>query len=897
MEETNQQLYLKALQKMKEDDFTRCIIKPLFESMGFYRVDFYGGAYEGGRDLIAFFEAPLNRTITYAIQSKKIGTESNTSEKMVLGNLVFQLRQCFSNPIKLHNGEEVIPDEVYLASPYQISIRLINEIHGMLKIENKTIEILDGPKVLNLLKKYNPALLELLLSVEDIFNKQDTQQLNNIELMSALNQKDSIHELNCYSDLAFFMGTIDSNILLNSRFFISDEEFFTTKGEWEVFERVVYIPLKSITKLEPLRETNSLITQRYEDQLKAHTSKKNREIQKSINQATQLINGNISFIRETISEIDTSINNILKNKLENINLGLMKESKLLLRKCIETDFMNMYTDEYVSFVISNNLVKISKTHNKSLLPKIVEASTKIKAIQLQKIELNKLKDEYIEEPKVKYSFNHEIINAWLKERCSKYKCDIKTINSNSKDINIFQFLSETQITLNALDILVNKLENSGKIFKQSTLVNELGVSDGLSVSPFKLFDCQQDIAVYGSAGAGKTTTLQMYARKKDKEKHNTIIYLPLNRFLNKVDMNLESTSKNYDILMYMILMSKSLKPTKDNIEKLEVHLQNATLKKVILDGLDEAYVKFPGVIEAINSFKSKFKHIQLLISSRDCVSYLSNINFLGITLLPFSENQLDNFIRAWFKEKNPQLADVIIENIKSKQISDIIRTPLLATLLCDLAEKGIDIPSSESEIFTKRLELLCGSYDTYKDIKRTELSQSILIKACCKISFAMHSKTLRAAAKDEIIRFLVNDPSFNYDSRTCSQAVSELIDPCNILIYDSISDSYSFGHLRYQEHLASMELMQNRSIEIIHYLKDDWWRGALCLYAQCCEFSILLEEFTLKYTNIKPALITLREMVKFRPTGERRMLNELINNYERSDDSYYGLPSEWDDDW
>jgi len=218
-------------------------------------------------------------------------------------------------------------------------------------------------------------------------------------------------------------------------------------------------------------------------------------------------------------------------------------------------------------------------------------------------------------------------------------------------------------------------------------------------------------------------------------------------------------------------------------------------------------------------------------------------------------------------------------------------------LLCDLAEKGIDIPSSESEIFTKRLELLCGSYDTFKDIKRTKLSQSILIKASHKIAFAMHSKTLRAATKQELITFLINDPSFNYEDSTCSLAVTELIDPCNILIFDPISETFSFGHLRYQEHLASLELMQNRSIEIIHYLKNDWWRGSLCLYAQCCEFSILLEEFTLRYSNIMPALITLREMVKFRPEKERRHLNELIYNYERSDDDYFNSSFEWDDSW
>lgn len=897
MEDTSQQLYLKAMQKMKEDDFSKYLIKPLFESMGFYRVDFYGGPYESGKDLIAFVEVPVNKTLSYAIQSKKIGEESNTSEKAILGELVFQLRQCFTNSIKLHNGEEIIPDQVYLASPYQISIRLIDEIHGMLKIDGKKIEVLDGPLIINLLKKYKPTLLEKLLSVDDIFSTQDTSQLCNIELMSALNQKDSIHELDCYSDLAFFMGTIDSNVLLNSRFTIKSEKFYVTQSKWEWFERTVYKPLKSLTTIEPLMQDAASVLRKYNNELSVFTSKQNREIKSGINQANQLLAGNISFIKEVISELDTSINNINTYKLENANFGIMINSLTFLKKCLETNFQEKFINDFTSFVSASKLQELAKVNARSLLPKIVECFKKAKTSQLQSTEIRKLKDEYKEEPKIEYEFNSELINSWLSERCKKYKFDIQAINSGDNSIDIFRFLNDTQTTLNVLDILVNKLEDSERVFSKEILMDSMGLIDGLSTSPFRLFDCQHDIAVYGSAGAGKTTTLQMYARKLELEGNRGYIYLPLNRFLNKVDMNIESKSKNYDILMSMILISKSLEPVRENIEKLEIHLRSKKRNKIILDGLDEAYVKFPGIIEAINSFKNKFDNIQLLISSRDCVSYLSEINFLGITLMPFSETQLYSFIQAWFKDKNQALSEVMIENIKAKKISDIVRTPLLATLLCDLAEKGIDIPSSESEIFTKRLELLCGSYDTFKDIKRTKLSQSILIKASHKIAFAMHSKTLRAATKQELVSFLVHDSSFNYEESTCSLAVAELIDPCNILIFDPISETFSFGHLRYQEHLASLELMQNRSIEIIHYLKNDWWRGALCLYAQCCEFSILLEEFTLKYTNIKPALITLREMVKFRPEKERRHLNELIKNYEHSDDDYFNASSEWDDSW
>lgn len=52
------QKQLNALKEMHEDDFTKSIIKPLFEAMGYMRVDFNGGPYERGKDLIAQINVP-----------------------------------------------------------------------------------------------------------------------------------------------------------------------------------------------------------------------------------------------------------------------------------------------------------------------------------------------------------------------------------------------------------------------------------------------------------------------------------------------------------------------------------------------------------------------------------------------------------------------------------------------------------------------------------------------------------------------------------------------------------------------------------------------------------------------------------------------------------------------
>jgi len=894
--DSNLNLYLKAMQELKEDDFSKSVLKPLFEAMSFSRVDFVGGPYEYGKDLVALHEAPLKGTSVYAIQSKKIGEKSNTSEKGILSDLIVQLRQCFTKKIKLHNGHEKLPDHVYLATPFQVSQRLLTEIHEQLYLGDKNIEILDGPKVIELIIKYKPALLDRLLSLSDKLQLHDEGQLNNLELISALNQKNSIDELNCYSDLAFFMGTIDSNVLLDSTFSIKKDKLTLTKSSWDLLNKEVCRPLEGLLGFYPLTQTSLKIEEHYNKELIKFKSKENKKIKKNITQAEQLISTNTQVIKRVMSSIDSSINGMLSQKKDNLLLPTITEIHSLLKTLINSSFEESDIRQLNKFVDKNDIVNLSEKYKQSILPDFLDARKVINIIATQKDELNTLTSEYLEEPQISIMFLYAKIERWLEGKCQAYKQGISDINSRNDCVDISLFLTDTQKTLNVLEVFINKVEDSKKYISVNKRPSKY--SDGLSISPFKIFDSKYDIAVFGGAGAGKTTTLQMYVKKLLKDLSSKVIYIALNRYINKINVVLDDKVRNYDVLLSIILTAKNLESNPENILSLKSYFSEGSKLKLVLDGLDEAYAKCPGIIDAINEFKTKHPSIQMLISSRDCVSYLSKVSFLGITLLPFSESQLYKFIRSWFENKDVGLGEKVIESIKGRDVAEIVKTPLLATLLCDLAEKGIDIPRSESEIFTKRLELFCGVYDTYKDIRRTTLSQSILQKAAIKIAYSLHSRNLRSALKSDIIKYLINDSGFSYEENTCILAVEELIDPCNILLLDTISGTYSFGHLRYQEHLTSLELQYNRSIELVSYLKNDWWRGALCLYAQGCEFYSLIEEFTMKYHNIGPALITLREMAKYRPLKEQNNILNLINGYERSDDGFYN-ESEWslDNSW
>ncbi|MBO2649042.1 restriction endonuclease [Shewanella algae] len=77
--------YLNKLSSYKEDDFTKEIIAPLFEAMGYQRVEFNGGPFERGRDLIATIKIPPNRKpkIIY-VQSKKLEIKKEIVQEFYL---------------------------------------------------------------------------------------------------------------------------------------------------------------------------------------------------------------------------------------------------------------------------------------------------------------------------------------------------------------------------------------------------------------------------------------------------------------------------------------------------------------------------------------------------------------------------------------------------------------------------------------------------------------------------------------------------------------------------------------------------------------------------------------------------------------------------------------------
>ena len=159
----------------------------------------------------------------------------------------------------------------------------------------------------------------------------------------------------------------------------------------------------------------------------------------------------------------------------------------------------------------------------------------------------------------------------------------------------------------------------------------------------------------------------------------------------------------------------------------------------------------------------------------------------------------------------------------------------------------------------------------------------MLKKVAAKSAYIMHGKQVRQMAKKDILKDLVEELGSFYPKNILHSCLEELHNPCDILKYDNLDKTFSFGHFRFQEHLVSVELQSNREIPIIDYLSNDWWRGALCLYAQNNEFYSLIEDYWNRYGSLSKAKITLTAMAENTKQNIKTNTLSLIDDYIRSD--------------
>jgi hypothetical protein len=383
-----------------------------------------------------------------------------------------------------------------------------------------------------------------------------------------------------------------------------------------------------------------------------------------------------------------------------------------------------------------------------------------------------------------------------------------------------------------------------------------------------------NVAVLGEAGAGKTTALQMHAHRKMEETQSgtLAIFAPLARVVRSLENSLPDVGKEgvrpLDFGIVKFLESLGAKYTVQDFKSDALHGG-----VIILDSIDEAYVYAPWVIESLVAFGEQYPNLQIITSSRVSGEYAERIPFVGIRLMPFTDQQQLSFVSSWFGDDPEGHIETIQKHlIKHRDVADSVRNPLLATAMCALQEHRVPLPTSEIRLYQEWLSLLIGIYDIHKDVSRIRSPRHHLELLAKKIAFHLHVRGLREDTRNNLTALATELFDDIMTPIQATAVLDELVHPCNILVPIAWGDNFGFTHLRYQEYLAAREIRDNRGIKVSRFLGNSWWKGVLILFAQMHES---LEWLVDEVADLSIDPITAETMIAMIDSGPRKGAREL----------------------
>ena len=817
-------IMLDELIALGENKFSKTIVKPLFEKIYNCRVEFTGGGIEKGRDLIVYKKDELGINDFIGIQVKKLEATPN-SQTRSFQQLLTQIEQLKrEGVVDQFTANKIKFRKILFITPYQILDRSFDSHNGAFKnVVDLGVTILDGPKIALLIREHLPELEKALTGKTVYIKNKIKQELLNSHLMTAMNfvQSKNIFDLFCETNFvagnkenSCLHANIESNGLNSVKIeFPHLEQYMEINNN---FLKYLGVPFCNESELETIQEKAMLYQSLVSKQTKCEFE--NVAIRDSIQRKIHT-----SSYREFFPKLDERaiFKCFLDSEYEKCE-GITNKKEFIKEVFEISDSFDQY--------LSNSKL-ISEINNQ-----------KVSSTSLFEVEVNILKIS-------------EKFNLIVSEFISK---------ESSLDENLVSYLNLLVSIEQTLPVIINHKEQ----FKVTSLdVNHK--RDKVSIPLERVFDSKLNTMVLGEAGSGKTTNLQIYARNMlQNRKNNLVIYLTLNHL-----MSFSKKTEEKDILTGLFRYIQSLDCDSYSKIELELLLKNND-SILILDSVDEAFVSYPWVIDALNKFSSSFPQCQIISSSRYTVRETKQLGFVNVSLLPFDQSQKNTFFNKWFSDDPEKASAIMLHLDENKALNEIVTNPLSATIMSILQSSNVPLPKSEASLYRKRFELLSGLFDRFKGVNRVKMQPEVLLKAAQSLAFKMHLKSIRELEKEKIAEIISQELPGEYDQNLI---LEELINPAEILLPNP-DGTYSFGHLRFQEYLVSEHLIHVRDINLYKYITSPWWEDVFVMYSQHAhEIEWLITNLASNgyVTRTKSLLL---KMVKNRNIAEQQKLNSRIEN-------------------
>lgn len=957
--ESAESILLKRLQGMSEYDLTIQVVKPLFLALGFSKVEYTGGSFELGKDLVCHGETRTGKQSIAAVQVKKTRASAVASDTNSLGAILTQLSQAALEPVSLKTGP-VLPKEIYFVTPFILETGVIQHFAKQCEKQlngHNGIEIIDGHSLGVLIKEKLPKKYAELTGYGEQLMELIRNQMNNDPLMKAIRGREGRNVREFFIDIDLTIVSSSTQPYLVFRLQSMAKTFDITSADWrrvlsvdEQCRRTLGVSLftQSFSEIEDL-----LVKQ---ERIAKENNKKRKQKIELMKKLTKSFNESWSCMRcifegfgLLLSEYDNRVDELEKTRVAllkemkdlNETLIILKKSQDEKRKSPRTVLKQTLQDldtcrnqlartikrierlaRFSRPALRDAIRMLYSTWNQVSLTSLSIASDKNyedsvsrgrnacmhidsldrpplmnhhrglltpafeKCVQL----IDKAKKS--NEEFAPFNNSNETVSITLDagpactELTKKRQLilrKIKAINESPSSDRVEAFLAEftafLQITrqLSAEQMLDGLINFSAWKSSDKDRLPEYRVTAPLSI----FFETGKNFVVLGEAGAGKTTSLMHYYLSQNgesKSEKKSVFFVHLGKLASEWE---RSKTKKKDLQTALAAYFKSL--SSDCGFNDVTRLLRDSKCCLLLDGLDEATKVAPWLVAAVRKATDEYPELQIIVSCRSSEKLASQVPFPTLGILPFTANQLNSFLVAWFgasssdEEKNERHTNNVQNHLKNNpELADVVTSPLLATVLCILEENEIELPTSDVFLFSKRMQLACGELDAYKGIaSRLDSEPEHLYITSRGIAFFLQSSATRyddfeaiRAGAWEIVRKRLSFPKFE-------RALTELIDPCMVLVEMTGDGGIGFGHRAFQEFLAAEEMRYNRtlgSMDMKKILTNDWWLN-VCVYLAKLdgEFEWMIDK--LVSSDIAAAWKSnLGKMVRSRPLHEQQDL-------------------------
>jgi len=996
---------LKKLQRLTEHELTEQVLLPLFAKLGYDKVDYHGGPYEAGRDLICWGHTEIGDRKVAVAQVKRCPISARSKGSQSFAEVVNQLAQATEKEIPDVDGTTFLPSDAYFITPFCVTTRALEtRIEAYQVLRSCRATVIDGTRLCGLVRKHLPDLAAKLSGdVIQLLGSVD-QRLSNETLLNALGMAGRRDVCAIFTDIDVGVGRATTRLLLSCEFRPKRVGLEVSESEWKALKSVSS-EVTDAFGVSLLRESFSAVERRfagqyheYDTQMRLHravTKERDEAYERlqSLESRLRVMCGRLQDLRigreklqaqdrecrrlrderdaltEEMAKLNRMINAVSRKTTADLT-GKEKHDLERLRGKITADFdgnpKDLSEDEgrrlqlhalavqrRVAFERRDELTgqlgnagqhaiqlirschvgdlqdlldKIRDFRNQALqphedAPTDVKDATEARAqkdrmsqwldnrakifeemdrdLEHSARTISRLATQYLEvvgefarletktralprleEPKYCATVEGEALAQAFRQARDRIARGAKTLNKRHTEQSVKRFLEKCEGSLrHAAVILANRHVQVAVGVDRNSRVRVAYDRYRLTIPTLHVFSTRMNLALLGEAGAGKTTSLQVYARERLSEAAmgSLTLFVPLGVM---VKLWLAETrvfptrarAPELELGIAAYVRSLGIPITTDELRDA---LRTCRDSAVLLDGVDEAIKPAPWLLESIAAFAERFPHVQIITSSRTGEQYLDRIPFLGITLLPFTDRQRDQFVSRWFADgKRHHVQRIRTHLQKNQDLGSVVRSPLLATVLCTLAEHGLTLPHNEIALYDERIKLLLGRYDAFRGLQRLESREEDLEALCLKLAFELHSRGTRYEDRSVVDKLALAHFAPRLERDQSLQVLNELIFPCNVLVPMTEDGKLGFGHLRYQEHLAARQIWRNRAIDIRRFLQEPWWRGVFVLLAQIWDDLGWLFEVVASENLGKFSRETVRAMIARRPEGEQGTLRK-----------------------